>query len=105
MNLITNDYGEIVAAVGAPNSKARAGVRWPKLIDRLQSLFMQQARIDTAIKEIREHGIVDESETLRILENTYFTVDACYSIVKYISRRTNDQEREDTANGVGVGDC
>lgn len=86
MNGIINDRGESVIAVGAPNSIARAACRWPKLIDRLQSLFMQQARIDTAIREIREAGVTEDWETLAILENTYFTSAACYGIVKAVSR-------------------
>lgn len=86
MNGIINDYGKNVVAIGAPNSIARAACRWPKLIDRLQSLFMQQARIDTAITEIREAGVKEDWETLAILENTYFTSDPIYGIVKNVSR-------------------
>ena len=77
MNYIKNDYDQWVIAEGAENSVARAKVQYPKLIDRLDSLYFQAydcygKSVDEAIEMIRAAGITNYYETDAILENTFY---------------------------------
>lgn len=47
MNVIVNDKGETVRAVGSPNSTMRAAIEWPALIERLRDKF--NAVVDSTI--------------------------------------------------------
>ena len=86
MNSLKNDKGEWVAQEGAPFSIARMKCQYPKLIDRLESLYCQEARIDMAIEAIREAGITGEFETLKIIDATSFVRDSMYGLVKAVTR-------------------
>ena len=87
MNSLQNDKGEWVAQEGAPFSPARIKCQYPRLIERLTSLFFQEARIDSAIKEIREAGIMDQYLTLKIINVTPFANDPIHNLVDAVTRR------------------
>ncbi len=77
MNHIINDYGQTVIAVGAPGSIARVTVEYPKLINRLNSLWLSSYStstrcIDEAIEMIRNEGINSTLETNSILQVSHY---------------------------------
>jgi len=85
VNSIVNDRGQTVYAIGAPGSLARVKVQYPKLIDRLNSLWMQQANIADAIIAVREAGISSPYETNSLIDASFFGQDFfARSIVKRI---------------------
>ena len=69
---IQNDYGKWVYKVGSDGSFADTMNRYPKLTDRIVSLYHQRANAADAIDEIRQAGVIDESVTIMILTAAYF---------------------------------
>jgi len=62
MNHITNDYGTLVVAEGAPGSIASAKCQYPKLIDRISYLHMDSFSYhhyndDEIVRELIDAGI------------------------------------------------
>jgi len=72
VNSVKNDRGEYVIAIGAPGSIARVKVEYPKLIDRINSLWNQQAGQDEAIEAIRDAGIKDRMTTTHLMEASHY---------------------------------
>ena len=75
MNYIQNDYGKYVIAIGAPGSIARVRVQYPKLIDRLRSLHMQQISynsfvLDDIITSLIDAGIESKMEVESVIAVT-----------------------------------
>jgi hypothetical protein len=70
MNMVINDRGETVAAVGNEISIARAKVRWPKLIEETQALFKKYPRdFETQlINLIAAQGIRSTYEAQAVLD-------------------------------------
>lgn len=69
-NVIENDKGEIVWALGAENSLMRALVQHPMLIETVKNelLASEGRRPDIEIELIRQNGIGDPDLTDRIRE-------------------------------------
>ena len=73
MNIIIDDYGIPVAAIGAPGSIERVKVEFPKLIDLLNRQY-EQSKLTTsrglpvALQLIREAGINSRLEIEAVLE-------------------------------------
>lgn len=97
MNSLKNDKGEWVAQEGAPMSNARIKCEYPSLIEYLTQIYYGESRIDRAIDIIRNHPwfIKDEQLTLRILENTPFTSDTCFGIVKAVTPKIATASNDD----------
>jgi D-arabinose 1-dehydrogenase-like Zn-dependent alcohol dehydrogenase len=77
MNYIIDDYGRQVIAVGAPGSTERMKVQYPKLINSLNSLYLQAHNshfraIDEALELIRETGIRSKLETTSLLQASHY---------------------------------
>lgn len=63
MNVVENDRGEWVTAVGAPGSLARAQVEWPDLIEKIRTLRIERI----AVLAIRKAGVCSHLETRSLL--------------------------------------
>jgi len=77
MNHVVDDYGNTVIAVGAPGSIERVKVEYPKLIERLTSLYWQAyespgCAVDEAIEMIRAEGVTSELETVSLLKASQY---------------------------------
>lgn len=70
MNMIINDRGETVPAVGNEISIARAKARWPNLIEETQTLFKKYPRdLETQlINQIAAQGIRNTYEAQAVLD-------------------------------------
>lgn len=77
VNSVKNDRGKYVTAIGAPGSEARVKVEYPKLIDRVNSLWNQEAGQDEAIEAIRDAGIKDRMTTTSIMDVSHYGQDPC----------------------------
>lgn len=87
-NMIINDEGESVGAIGAEGSQARVLCQYPALVKRINDIHSANdgdfggSRADLAIEEIRRSGISDPKITNRLLEvsdyknEVYFKVKA-----------------------------
>lgn len=69
-NVIENDRGETIWAVGTENSLMRTLTQYPMLIEVVKNemLASEGRRPDIEIELIREHGIKDYKLTNRIRE-------------------------------------
>ena len=77
MRYLTDDYGRSVISVGAPGSIERAKAQYPRLIDRINSLYWQAEGcpgrgVDEALDMIRADGIKNGLETNSILLSTMY---------------------------------
>lgn len=71
-NHITNDAGELVIAIGAPGSIARAEVEYPNKIAAIDEMYARGGERDEAIKFLKESGINSEMERESIMHHTCF---------------------------------
>ena len=80
MNSIKNDKGEMVTAIGAPGSIERVKVKWPALIEKLNTIYKDALGheyshvwfLNEAIEMIRNAGIKSSLETSSILSATLY---------------------------------
>ena len=72
MNHITNDKGELVIAIGAPGSIARAEVEHPLKIETINEMYAQGAEKEEAIQFLIDNGIKSQLERDSILHHTMF---------------------------------
>lgn len=89
MNYVTDDYGRSVISVGAPGSIERIKCERPKLLARVNSQWDTELYghgIDYALKEIRDAGISDPSETTTILKASYFALERPGSVTDLVMR-------------------
>jgi hypothetical protein len=67
MNKLTNDWGEVVIAEGAPGSVARAKCLYPKLLNKVLALIAEN--IDYKIEGITiAEAILDEAKNRMFIE-------------------------------------
>ena len=73
-----NDKGQSVLSIGAPGSPARVRVQYPALIERLNSVHVQEGNLADCIDEIRRAGITDNMTTRSLIEVSRFGTDSLY---------------------------
>ena len=56
---IIDDYGRTVIAIGAPGSRARVRVQYPKLIERISSLHLQNYSYGSYVADDMVTAMID----------------------------------------------
>ena len=67
MNYTTNDYGQSVIAIGAPNSLARIECEWPKLLSNKEAIAAMREWIKDCVWADMEESDMNEISDIEVV--------------------------------------